>query len=174
MQIPNIVKRILLVIGALVVIAGGLLIWQVVASHQKKAAPVAIQKKAVVVSHVCTDDVVKQASPLMASGGLSALGGVVADIEAKSNYQGDANCGYIRTSYYTATGNIDKAQAALDDMRFAREAGSEYSFSFDPPVPPLSELENAIAIQKTIGGSSQSANGSDLNSIDLLKTGKAQ
>ena len=169
MQLSTNVKRSLLVLGVLIVLAAGFFIWQLVKSQQNHTAAAPKQKQAVVVSQVCTDDIVKQASPLIASGELSALSGVVGSFEGKANHKGDANCDYIRVAYYTAIGNVETAQNALDDMRFAWEAGSQYSLSFNPPVPPVEDLQRAIDIQKTLKSSESTGDKDDLNRVDKVK-----
>lgn len=169
MQLPTIVKRSLVVLGVLIVLAAAFFVWQLVKSQQNHTVAAPKQKQAVVVSQVCTDDIVKQASPLMADSQTAALGAVVKTIETKENYKGDVNCDYIRVSYYTAIGNVDTAQAALGDMRFAREAGSQYSLLFNPPVAPVADLQRAIDIQKTLKSAAFSEDKDDLNRVDKAK-----
>lgn len=150
MQIPKLAVKFLVVIGVLIVGAAGVFVWQLVALQSKPKVTTPTVKRNVVVSKVCTDDTVKQASPLMADSQTSALSDVVAKIESLSNYRGDVNCDYILTNYYTSVGNIDKAQSSLEDMRLAREAGGEYSALFDPPIGSADSLQGAIDLQKKL------------------------
>ncbi len=165
-------RPLLLIIAAIlmaILVASGSLLWRYIESRQTaNDGKGSGTTKAVVVSNVCTDDIVTQVSPALGANDISATRVVAEKIINNNNYYGDVNCGYIMTRYYLMTGDSDKAGEALDAMEAARAAGSEYSLAFNPPVMPIADLRTALQTSRALETETNKyENGTDdLNEVD--------
>jgi len=96
----------------------------------------------------CGKDVISQASIAIKNSDIEAMGSVVNNIAEKPNYKHDVDCEYIIERYYIATGNVDKAESTLKDLKAAFNKSSGYSTDFDPPAISIKTLQDSIDTMK--------------------------
>lgn len=120
-----------------------------------------------VLASVCDDKLVVTASTALASYDLTTLRTTSSQVAAMDRHENDANCDYILTRYYLATGQPDKASSTIDQLQAVLSAGGSYSTLFDPPALNISDLRSILttvrAQQKS--GTTQ-VSGDDLTKID--------
>ena len=97
-----------------------------------------------VISSVCTDDIIRTASPQIANNDITGLEKTANKIKSLENYRGDVNCNYILERYYIMIGDIDNAKSTLSDLRHTYASVGGYSLKFDPPAVAISSLEQFI------------------------------
>ena len=150
-RLSKLAVKLISIGGVVVLVVAAIFIWwYMTTSHTSSDEQRGTVATLPAAATVCQDDIIQQAAPMITAHRMLELRSLVEVIEKRENYKNDANCSYILVSFYTSTGNITKAQRALDDMLRARNAGSVMSLQFDPAVPPAETLQSAIDVQKKL------------------------
>lgn len=164
-------KKIIIIAGTIIVLC--LLAIAVFAgislSGQKSTEETAQPQKQAQITPatVCSNDSIVTASHAIAASDLGALSQSYKQISAMNNYQNDPNCQYIVVRYYLASGQVDKASAAIDQLQRVLSAGGQYSTAFTPPTVSITDLRATLATERSQQtNSTQSSQSVNLTDID--------
>lgn len=97
---------------------------------------------------ICSDEILSEASPLIASNSTTELPVLAKEIQALPGYETDVNCLYIVTFAYTNIGDVENSRKFYDKLAavYAPEVG--YSTKFIVRIPPDDIKRNVESLEQ--------------------------
>lgn len=124
---------------------------------------------AIVVASVCDEQMIIDASAVIANNDLGLFSTQTAKIMKLDNHQNDPNCEYILSRYYLAIGETDNAAKSIDQLQRVLSAGGVYSTSFNPPAVNVNDLRMILISQREKQDSKPTVDdGKELNDVDKM------
>jgi len=144
-------KKILITTAIMLVCLGaGFIVWAFVSGNARLEIGDETGQRGVG-TIVCDDEIIQQYNEAVVGevddNYTSNIQKIVQQVEGKSGQNEDPNCAFMRLRYYLLSEDIDKASAALDDLKKISESGRYLSPLISAPAS-IQELEGQLEALK--------------------------
>ncbi len=138
---PHLKVFVVCIVGLLLLIAVGIVLWRSTLVQNKSTS----QKTS---SSICSQQVIQEAAAFMGLSKSKQLEPIVARIQQLKDYDSDANCLDIVTTYYAYSGDYKNASTSLDKLEKVYDKQQGFSEFFGSYANSIEKLRQYVDFLK--------------------------